>query len=493
MENIKFLGGENEVQKIYSDLGLIVPVGDLSTGKAPGFKVYEVKYNEDGEDSAVNATIQIYCNSEGYGLYALYKTSDIEELFPDGVPMDYDLDDALNNPESHDPIQGKTQYAYNTIPFRKDMYTLSMPTHNDDYTSAVLPYDDYTLIMSVYSYGGGVTTVTSQFSAIAPPNWASADEVLLGNKFIADGVELVGEIETKDSTDLTVSERTVTVPAGYYAENASASVSSDYIIPTGSTSITTNGTGVDIAQYATVDVAVPNGTETLNATTNNTYYPTSPNIGFSEVVVNVPASAVVSGTLPITQNGTGIDVTNYAAVDVAVPSGGPSNYLELQLGDPNPWEDAWQNKYSFGGYLTLNLNSLTIPAGGTASGNTPPDWVSDMEYMQCYLDAQHNDFFMVDCTSYNGILNDPRQLGNAFITSNDTIIIPCNTGVYNFDPDTGDPIPNYDNIPCGQTDLTGDFEVYAVTDYDPMTGPTYDVVATGTYFIPATQTCVPEP
>lgn len=197
MEKTPFLGAENELQKIYSNLGVMVPVGDLSTGKAPGFKVYEVKYNEDGEDSAVNATIQIYCNSVGGGLYALYKTSDIEELFPNGVPTNYDLDSAINDPESQDPILGKTQYAYGEIPFRKDMYTLSMQTTDVDHAPAALPYDDYTLIMSVYTcpLECMTTTVTSQFSAIAPPNWASADEVLDGNKFIGeDGQETVGTL-----------------------------------------------------------------------------------------------------------------------------------------------------------------------------------------------------------------------------------------------------------------------------------------------------------
>ena len=327
MEKTPFLGAENELQKIYSNLGVMVPVGDLSTGKAPGFKVYEVKYNEDGEDSAVNATIQIYCNSEGNGLYALYKTSDIKELFPNGVPTNYDLDSAINDPESQDPILGKTQYAYGAIPFRKDMYTLSMQTTDVDHAPAALPYDDYTLIMSVYTcpLECMTTTVTSQFSAIAPPNWASADEVLAGNKFIADGVELVGEIVTKDSTNLTVNERTVTVPTGYYASNASASVSSDYIIPTGSTSITTNGTNINIAQYATVDVAVPNGTETLNATTNNTYYPTSPNIGFSEVVVNVPTgpstggATVQSCVMETVQEG-GMDIHRHTIVLDTMPA-----------------------------------------------------------------------------------------------------------------------------------------------------------------------------
>lgn len=42
--------------------------------------------------------------------------------------------------------------------------------------------------------------------------------------------------------------------------------------------------------------------------------------GYSKVTVNVPASAVDSGTKSITQNGAGQDVVGYAAVDVNVPN-----------------------------------------------------------------------------------------------------------------------------------------------------------------------------
>lgn len=51
--------------------------------------------------------------------------------------------------------------------------------------------------------------------------------------------------------------------------------------------------------------------------------------------VTVSASELVSGTKQITQNGTGIDVTNYASVDVNVSGGGgsvlPSGYTQLDF------------------------------------------------------------------------------------------------------------------------------------------------------------------
>ena len=283
MANIKFLGAENEVQKIYSDLGLIVPVGDLSTGKSPVVQVLPATSTTD----SITATFNVISNAE---------ISALSYVVNEGEPV------------TITPATGAVTISLTDLEKNSGPYTITLTAVNEN---------------------GSTDSITHV--ALQPyTDWAEPESVLAGNKFIADGVELVGEIETKDSTNLTVNGREVTVPTGYYAENASASVSSDYIIPTGSTSITTNGTGIDIAQYATVDVAVPNGTETLNATTNDTYYPTSPNIGFSEVTVNVPASAVVSGTLPINQNGTGIDVTNYAAVDVTVSSGPGTGGVTIQ-------------------------------------------------------------------------------------------------------------------------------------------------------------------
>ena len=64
-----------------------------------------------------------------------------------------------------------------------------------------------------------------------------------------------------------------------------------YPEPTGTITITENGTGIDVKDYAEADVNVPGG-------------------GYPEP----------TGTITITQNGTGIDVKDYAAADVAVPT-----------------------------------------------------------------------------------------------------------------------------------------------------------------------------
>lgn len=144
-----------------------------------------------------------------------------------------------------------------------------------------------------------------------------------------------------------------------------------YIRPTGTKSISANGTGIDVAQYASVDVAVPTGgtyqaKTNINPTTSSqTITPDSGYDALSSVQINampsgtagtptatkgsvsnhavsvtpsvtnttgyitggtktgtavsVSASELVSGTLSITSSGTK-DVTNYASASVA--SGG---------------------------------------------------------------------------------------------------------------------------------------------------------------------------
>ncbi len=177
-----------------------------------------------------------------------------------------------------------------------------------------------------------------------------------------------------DSDDLTVSGATVTTPAGYYAEQASKSVASGtagtptatkgtvsnhsiavtpsvtnttgYItggtkngtavtvsaseLVSGTLSITSSGTK-DVTNYASASVAtgtagtpsatkgsVSNHSITVTpSVTNTTGYITGGTKTGTGVTVS--ANELVSGNLAIIDNGTNINVTNYATVSVAVP------------------------------------------------------------------------------------------------------------------------------------------------------------------------------
>ena len=108
------------------------------------------------------------------------------------------------------------------------------------------------------------------------------------------------EIDRRTSSDLTVSEATVTVPAGYYASQASKSVATG----TEGTPTATKGTVSNNSLTVT-----PSVTNTAGYISGGTHSGTG---------VTVTASELVSGTKTITENGTGIDVTNYVSVDVNV-------------------------------------------------------------------------------------------------------------------------------------------------------------------------------
>ena len=109
-------------------------------------------------------------------------------------------------------------------------------------------------------------------------------------------------ITQRSSSDLTASGATVTVPSGYYSAQASKSVASG----TEGTPTATKGTVSNHSISVTPSV------------TNTTGYVTGGTVNGTAVTVS--ASELVSGTKSITGNGTGIDVTNYASVDVNVSS-----------------------------------------------------------------------------------------------------------------------------------------------------------------------------
>lgn len=108
------------------------------------------------------------------------------------------------------------------------------------------------------------------------------------------------EIDRRSSSDLTASGVTVTVPAGYYENQASKSVAS------GSAGTPTATKGTVSNHSVSVTPSVTNTTGYISGGTK------------TGTAVNVSASELVSGSQTITANGT-TDVTNLASVTVAVP------------------------------------------------------------------------------------------------------------------------------------------------------------------------------
>ena len=108
-------------------------------------------------------------------------------------------------------------------------------------------------------------------------------------------------VTRRDSTDLSASGATVSVPSGYYESNASKSVSS------GTEGTPTATKGTVSSNSIAVTPSVTNSAGYISGGTHN------------GTAVTVSASELVSGTKSITSSGT-IDVANYANASVAAGS-----------------------------------------------------------------------------------------------------------------------------------------------------------------------------
>ena len=144
-------------------------------------------------------------------------------------------------------------------------------------------------------------------------------------------------ISRNSSSDLTVSGATVNVPAGYYSEDATASVASG-------TAGTPNATKGTVSNHAVL--ITPSVTNTTGYITGGTKNGTA---------VSVSASELVSGTLSVTSNGTK-DVTNYASVNVNI--GGDSPTIETLTVTPSESEQTF-NSSSVDGYKPVTVSAIS--------------------------------------------------------------------------------------------------------------------------------------
>lgn len=126
------------------------------------------------------------------------------------------------------------------------------------------------------------------------------------------------QMTKRTSSDLSASGATVTAPSGYYPTDATKTISSG----TEGTPTATKGTVSNHSVSVT-----PSVTNTVGYISGGTKTGTA---------VTVSASELVSGTKSISENGTGIDVTNYQKVNVAVPA--PTPVLETQTKSYTPTE-----------------------------------------------------------------------------------------------------------------------------------------------------------
>lgn len=161
------------------------------------------------------------------------------------------------------------------------------------------------------------------------------------------------EIDLRDSTDLSVSGSTITVPSGYYSVSASKSVSS------GTAGTPTALKGAVTNHSISITPSVTNITGYITGSTK------------TGTAVSVTASELVSGTLSITSNGTK-DVTNYKNVNVQI--GSDINNQDKTI-SPTTSEQIITADSGYSGLGTVTINAMpsgavTAPASISGSSAT---------------------------------------------------------------------------------------------------------------------------
>lgn len=160
--------------------------------------------------------------------------------------------------------------------------------------------------------GGG----TAEFLDTSDATLASGGSMLSGVTAYAGGTKYTGSIVTKTGTDLSASGATVTVPAGYYASQASKSVSS--------------GSATAPATISGTSASVSTGTNTL---TLSKTISVTPSVTAGYVSSGTAGNAAVSLTASVTTKG----ATTYTPTtsDQTIASGTYLTGAQTISGDPN--------------------------------------------------------------------------------------------------------------------------------------------------------------
>jgi len=168
------------------------------------------------------------------------------------------------------------------------------------------------------STGLVTVTTTTVTGTVKPVSGAGYVDTTTGIPYSSAGGSKTLQLETKAGATITpTTSQQTAVAAGKYTlgDVKVGAIPSQYIVPSGTKSITSNGTGIDVKSYEYADVAVPTSTPTLQTVTK-TYTPTTSQQtetvtagtgydGLEEVDITVNAMPSGSASAPSTISASG--------------------------------------------------------------------------------------------------------------------------------------------------------------------------------------------
>lgn len=240
--------------------------------------------------------------------------------------------------------------------------------------SVAVPNTSITADPSISIDASGLITATASATKSVSPT-VSAGYVSSGTSgsMTVSGFN-TSQLSTQAAKTVTPTENSqVAVASGKYTigDVTVDPIPSQYIVPSGNLALTANGTNINVSEYATVSVNVP-------GTTGITIIDEIDQNGGTIRHIN---GTVISGTKSITQNGSGIDVTSYASVDVNVPSNTPKRVYFVDYDGAVLYS-----------YTIAEINSLTdLPLNPSRSGLTAQGWNWTLAEIKSELEASPTD------------------------------------------------------------------------------------------------------